>query len=206
MKNLIKLIHWTILFDDVTLLNIYDPFRIIDDKNETILINSLSQVFNTNFSILVITKNKIYDCKKREQKKKIESFINSEEKKKKYDLIVSFISFESANQHLIQKTCENFTNENVLPEELGCLFPIEKKSKKSEIFSNYELFYTKKFARYLPELVLFMGSEEICLYGYPFVLLENTEIIRAGKLSHLNVIKFLEIFQKYSKINKRFGY
>ena len=197
-----------ILFDDITLLNVYDPFRIIDHKNETILINSLCQVFNTNFSILVITKNKIYDCKKREEKNKQESFISNEElgNIKKYDLIVSIISFESANQDLIKKTCENFTIENVLPDELGCLFPIEKKITNSEKFSNYELFFTKKFAQYLPELVLFMGCEEICLYGYPFVLLENTEIIRAGKLSSFNVIKFLEIFQKYSKINKRFGH
>jgi hypothetical protein len=95
-------------------------------------------------------------------------------------------------------------NENVLPDELSCLFPVEKKIKKSEKHS-YEMFFTKKFAEYLPELVLFFGNEEICLYGYPYVLLENSEIIHAGNILSTDVIRYLEIFQKYSKINKRFG-
>jgi len=42
---------------------------------------------------------------------------------------------------------------------------------------DYEKFFTKKTSKYLPELVLFFGEEEICFYGYPFLLLETCEIL-----------------------------
>ncbi len=94
-----------------------------------------------------------------------------------------------------------------MPDELSSLFQVEKKSASphKDLGNSYHMFFTRKFAEYLPELVLFFGDEEICLYGYPFVLLENSEIIKAGNISAINVVKYLEIFQRYSKINKRFG-
>ncbi len=164
-----------------------------------IFLNSLSQVFNKIFSILVVSKNWSYDCNLRQNQTK-----KSLTDLKKYDLIISLIGFTSANQNLIQKTCMNYLKENVLPDELSCLFPVEKKILKSEK-NSYEMFFTKKFADYLPELVLFFGNEELCLYGYPYVLLENSEIIHAGSILSMDVIRYLEIFLRYSKINKRFG-
>lgn len=200
------MIHWTLLFQNIKHLNVYDPFEVIDEKNETIVYNSLGQVFNKNFSILMVTKNFIYDCKTREafNRDKIASL---QEEKKKYDLVISLIGFKSANHDLIDKTCTKYLEENVLPDELSCLFPVEKKLRipDGNQSKSYDMFFTRKFVEYLPELLLFFGNEEICLYGYPFVLLENAEIIKAGNLSGINVVKYLEIFQRYSKINKRFG-
>ena len=37
--------------------------------------------------------------------------------------------------------------------------------------------FTRKEKEYLPELILFAGNEEICLYGFPFTLIENSEIM-----------------------------
>ena len=146
-----------------------------------------------------MSKHSSYDCNLRENQSNISLF-----DLKKYDLIISLIGFTSANQNLIKQTCMNYLKENVLPDELSCLFPVEKKIL--DFAKNpYEMFFTKKFADYLPELVLFFGNEELCLYGYPYVLLENSEIINAGSILSMDVIRYLEIFQRYSKINKRFG-
>ena len=51
------------------------------------------------------------------------------------------------------------------------------------------------------------GNEDICLYGFPFSLLENCEIVRLNEdLSEVNVIDYMNIFKKYAKVNKRFGF
>ena len=36
---------------------------------------------------------------------------------------------------------------------------------------------TKKEKEYLPELVLITGNNEICLYGFLFTVIENSEIL-----------------------------
>ena len=81
----------------------------------------------------------------------------------------------------------------------------ETNIEKNLNIKKFEKFYTKKNAEYLPELILCFTKEEICLYGYPFTLLENAEIISTGNLSSINIIKFINIFDKFNKISKRFG-
>ena len=98
------------------------------------------------------------------------------------------------------------------PQELpSSLEYFNKNLEKTENIENnlknkkFEMFYTKKNTEYLPELILCFTKEEICLYGYPFTLLENAEIINTGNLSSIDVIKFINIFEKFNKISKRFG-
>ena len=77
----------------------------------------------------------------------------------------------------------------------------------------YEKYLTRKNEDSLPELVIIFGKnkylfyEDICLYGFPFTLLENTEIININhkQIDQIDIIDFIDIFDKNTKIIKRFG-
>jgi len=178
--------------------------------NTTVFITSLSLKFNLNYSILVISENIIFDCRKREEIKHIEDVQNNS-----YTIIISLINFNSANDNLIKKLINENTNPNEFvysfPDQLN-YFPKNKISDKTntntgnnKLCSEYEKFYTKKSNDHLPEIILIFDTHEICLFGYPFTILEKAEIIQAGYLSSIDVIKYIEMFDRHSKINKRYG-
>jgi hypothetical protein len=200
---LLKIINWNILIG-IKHLNIYDPFSVISGKeNWQIFYNAIRQVYNKSYSILFICENGCYDCRRAEELE-IKNV-----KKENYTLVISLITFQSANQDLIKNTCMNYKDNIVVPNELEYLIE-DKYSGIEEINTSintytYEKFFTKKNSMYLPELIIFFSDEELCLYGYPYTLLENTEIINAGLLKSLDVIKYVQIFERYSKVDKRFG-
>ena len=72
---------------------------------------------------------------------------------------------------------------------------------------------TRKNEISLPELILTFGKnkylfyEDVCLYGFPFTLLENAEIININhkQFDQIDILDFIDIFNQNSKIIKRFG-
>lgn len=161
-------------------MNIYDPFNELKIDGFK---NKIEKFYNKNFSILIRDENNL----------KLE--------KTNYDIIISIISFKNANEELIQNL-----NTSLLPPHLnyldsGNLLSSNLKNYKYE----YEKFLTRKKCDYLPELIFFFGEEEINLYGYPFTLLENAEILKAEKLSRFDVLKYIHLIENFSKIDKRFG-
>ena len=77
----------------------------------------------------------------------------------------------------------------------------------------FERYLTRKNEISLPELIITFGKnkylfyEDICLYGFPFTLIENAEIININhrQFDHIDLLDFIGIFNKNSKIIKRFG-
>ena len=111
-------------------------------------------------------------------------------------------TFKSANNDLIDKYVKD--NESI-PNEVE--FYKNKNERLIKDDSKHESFYTRKKVQGLPELVICCGNEDICLYGFPFSLLENCEIVRLNEdFSEMNVIDYMNIFKKYAKVNKRFGF
>jgi hypothetical protein len=88
---------------------------------------------------------------------------------KKYELVLSIINFNQANHELIERVIRN---ENILPIHYSA-----NKIRYSSNNDDYKNYLTNKSAEYLPELILYLGDREICLYGYPFTLLENCEFM-----------------------------
>jgi hypothetical protein len=132
-------------------------------------IESIGKVFGINYSILVTYDNKYYDCKKGK-------YIEYKIKKQNYDLTISILNFEESNNKLLYDLCNN---DKYLPENLKYLQDntniLSKKLIKNK--NDYKHFLTNKESIHSPELILFFGKDELCLYGFPFTLLENTEIM-----------------------------
>ena len=73
--------------------------------------------------------------------------------------------------------------------------------------SNYECFYTRKKVEGMPELVICFGNEDICLYGFPFTLLENCEIkVIRNSFNTVSLVDFINVFMENAKVKKRFGF
>ena len=148
--------------------------------------------------------NIIFNCQKNIKIKK------NDLNYKKYDLIISIIGFNSANIDLIKKMFNNKKDEYIYPEESIIL---NNECKNKNYLHEYEKYYTRKIENNLPELIITFGNcsnyfnENICLYGFPFTLLENSEIynIKDINFDDFDIISFLEIFTKNSLIQKRFG-
>ena len=89
----------------------------------------------------------------------------------------------------------------------------KKNINKNENKKEFEKYLTRKNEESLPELVITFGKnkylfyEDICLYGFPFTLLENSEIININhkQIDQIDLLDFLDVFKKNSKIIKRFG-
>ena len=145
LSNIIKIINWNITVG-IKNLNIYDPFSIINTNNLELIRN--------------YTKDK-------------KIFINTGKEIKadsnKYNLILSIINFNQANNDLIERVIKN---ENILPIHYGA-----NNVRYSSNDNDYKNYLTKKSEEYLPEMLLYFGDREICLYGYPFTLLENSELM-----------------------------
>ncbi len=112
------------------------------------------------YNILFIS-DKIYDCRNKREVRNIDNI--------KYDNIITIVSFKNANNELIERVIDN----NNLPIQYNHYNL--KHTVDNE--NDYKNFLTKKNAEYLPEILFFFGDEELCLYGFPFTLLENCEIL-----------------------------
>jgi hypothetical protein len=202
----IKFIKYCIYTKQIKYITLYDPFNRLDIK-----------FIKDNLGILFEDKNIIISYKDNEQNQNIifNCQKNIKIKKndlnyKKYDLIISIIGFNSANIELIKKIFHNKKDEYIYPEE-SIILNNENKSKN--YLHEYEKYFTRKIENNLPELIITFGNcsnyfnENICLYGFPFTLLENSEIynIKDINFDDFDIISFLEIFTKNSLIQKRFG-
>jgi hypothetical protein len=185
---------------------IYDPFNVLKDDMK-ILSLSIANVYGKNFSIALIYNNKCgFNCKTKSDINLKMSDLNSN--LNDFDMIITIINFKSGNEDLINGVIytDDINSLTHLPEEMNYLqLKSHLNNKECNEVKQYEKFYTKKNENYLPDVILFFGKEEICLYGFPFTLLENCEIIKAGALTSFDIIKYITVFEKFSKINKRFG-
>jgi hypothetical protein len=209
-----QLIRWAILTNQIKFLSIYDPFNLIDIN---ILNKEVEEQFNNNETINEnIYINISYKDNKNEKLSekyiKIEKTGNNKNKSSAIKFNICLISFNESNNNLL--------NTIVKKKEIKIYGNYPDVYKWFNHYNNnkavkieYEKFLTRKNEDSLPELVIIFGKnkylfyEDICLYGFPFTLLENTEIININhkQIDQIDIIDFIDIFDKNSKIIKRFG-
>ena len=139
------------------------------------------------------------------------NILKNEKKISNNKINIIIIDFKEANNNLIKNILKNNKR---YPTEFDKIhnsdnnFDYNKEINENKI----EKFYTRKNTNnnVLPEIIITFNNksfyEDICLYGYPFTLLENAEIINFEyDFNKIDIIYFLEIFIKNSKIQKRFG-
>ena len=217
ISTLCQFIRWITLTNKIKYFTIYDAFNLVDvDK----LINKLTEELNINTNIY---ENILFHISYKNNKTKdiTEKIIKSDKndkqnnKEKEFDIYISLISFEEANKDLIKKIIKEKDT------KIYGNYPDSYKwfNKESQIKQDnknkklYEKFLTRKNELTLPELIITFGKnkylfyEDICLYGFPFTLLENAEIsnINHRQFDHIDLLDFIDIFNRNSKIVKRFG-
>ena len=216
IDTICQFIRWITLTNYIKYFTIYDAFNSVDINK---IINQLTEEINSTSNIYEHIQFHI-SYKNNKSKNIIEKIISKEKsnkpnKSKKFDIYISFISFNEANDDLIKKMIKEkdtkiygnypesykwFNNKN----------NIKQDDSNKKLFEKY---LTRKNEISLPELIITFGKnkylfyEDICLYGFPFTLLENAEIININhrQFDHIDLLDFIDIFNKNSKIVKRFG-
>jgi hypothetical protein len=126
----------------------------------------LGILFKDKYEIFFINKTEATDIRRNK-----EVVIKNKNSIAQYDLVITYINYPEANDELIKRMVKgNFT----LPPQYSYM---DSKFEKVKDNNNYKNFLTKKSADFLPELILSFCNEELCLYGYPFTMLENAEIM-----------------------------
>jgi hypothetical protein len=216
IKTLCRFIRWITFTNRIKYFTIYDAFNLVNINK---LISQLHKEVNINKNIYENINLHISYKNNKTNKVKEETISNSkadeQNKIKDFDIYISFIEFGEANNDLIKKiikeketkiygnypeTYKWFNNKNNLKQD--------NNNKKL-----FQKFLTRKNEISLPELIITFGKnkylfyEDICLYGFPFTLLENAEIININhrQFDHIDILDFVDIFNKNSKIIKRFG-
>ncbi len=216
IDTICQFIRWITLTNYIKYFVVYDAFNLVDiDK----IIYQLTEEINSTPNIYEHIQFHI-SYKNNKSKNIIEKIISNEKsnkqnKAKKFDIYITFISFIEANDDLIKKMIREkdtkiygnypesykwFNNSN----------DIKKDDNNKKLFEKY---LTRKNEISLPELIITFGKnkylfyEDICLYGFPFTLLENAEIINVNhrQFDHIDLLDFIDIFNRNSKIVKRFG-
>ena len=216
IDTICQFIRWITLTNYIKYFVVYDAFNLVDiDK----IIYQLTEEINSTSNIYEHIQFHI-SYKNDKSKNIIEKIISNEKsnkqnKAKKFDIYITFISFIEANDDLIKKMIREkdtkiygnypesykwFNNSN----------DIKKDDNNKKLFEKY---LTRKNEISLPELIITFGKnkylfyEDICLYGFPFTLLENAEIINVNhrQFDHIDLLDFIDIFNRNSKIVKRFG-
>ena len=216
IETICQFIRWITLTNHIKYFTIYDAFNLVDINK---IINQITEEINTESNIYENIQFHI-SYKNTKSKNITEKIISKETSKKqnknnKFDIYITFITFNEANNELIEKIIKEkktkvygnypesykwFNNRNDMMHD--------DKNKKL-----FEKFLTRKNEISLPELIITFGKnkylfyEDICLYGFPFTLLENAEIININhrQFDHVDLLDFIDIFNKNSKIVKRFG-
>ena len=216
IDTICQFIRWITLTNYIKYFVVYDAFNLVDiDK----IIYQLTEEINSTSNIYEHIQFHV-SYKNNKSKNIIEKIISNEKsnkqnKAKKFDIYITFISFIEANDDLIKKMIREkdtkiygnypesykwFNNSN----------DIKKDDNNKKLFEKY---LTRKNEISLPELIITFGKnkylfyEDICLYGFPFTLLENAEIINVNhrQFDHIDLLDFIDIFNRNSKIVKRFG-
>jgi hypothetical protein len=218
--TLCQFIRWIIFIDKIKYLTIYDAFNLIDIqqfiKEITEQINNNKDIFENNkihIAYKDIKNGKIMEkIIRNNNKNKNKSLLNTEK-----NLYICLISFKEANDDLINKIIKE--KETKIYNNYPDVYKWFNKKKNKNNDANdkskkeFEKYLTRKNEESLPELVVTFGKnkylfyEDICLYGFPFTLLENTEIINVNhkQFDQIDLLDFIDIFKKNAKIIKRFG-
>lgn len=220
--TLCQFIRWIIFINKIKYLTIYDAFNLINIQQ---FIKEITEQINTNKDIY--ENNKIHiTYKDFKNGKIIEKTIRNNNKNKnknknllnkENNLYICVIGFKEANDDLINKIIK--TKETKIYNNYPDAYKWFNKKKDKNNSENgktkkeFEKYLTRKIEESLPELVVTFGKnkylfyEDICLYGFPFTLLENAEIINVNnkQFDQIDLLDFIDIFKKNSKIIKRFG-
>ena len=216
ISALCQIIRWVILTNKIKYLTIYDPFNLVNIQN---LIQEVNEQIKKNSNIIEKIKFHIsYKDNKNGKiiEKNLEIYKNNKNSQLlETNLYLCFINFKQANDDLIEKIIkENKTKiYGNYPSVYKWFDTNKEKINKNNIKKEFEKFLTRKNEESLPELVITFGKnkylfyEDICLYGFPFTLLESTEIININhkQIDQIDMLDFLDIFKTNSKIIKRFG-
>jgi len=222
IETLCLFIRWISLTNYIQYFTIYDAFNLVDINK---LITKFSEEVNNNSNIFKnIYFSFSFKCNKtnnilekiiyvNEDKKK-----DKQNKKEKFIINICLIDFNEANNNLVKKIIkEKETKIYGNYPEVYKWFNKKNDSKTDENNNKdkklFQKFLTRKNEVSLPELIVTFGKnkylfyEDICLYGFPFTLLENAEIININhrQFDHIDILDFIDIFNKNSKIIKRFG-
>ena len=220
IESLCRLIKWISLTNHIQYFTIYDAFNLVDINK---LITEITEEVNNN-SYIYENIQFHFSFKYNKTESIIEKIISinkdkkedKEIKKEKFIINICLIGFKEANNNLVKKIIKEketkvygnypeiykwFNNKN------------DNKSDDNKDKKLFQKFLTRKNEISLPELIVTFGKnkylfyEDICLYGFPFTLLENAEIININhrQFDHIDILDFIDIFNKNSKIVKRFG-
>jgi hypothetical protein len=220
IESLCRLIKWISLTNHIQYFTIYDAFNLVDINK---LITEITEEVNNN-SYIYENIQFHFSFKYNKTESIIEKIIefnkdkkeDKENKKEKFIINICLIGFKEANNNLVKKIIKEketkvygnypeiykwFNNKN------------DNKSDDNKDKKLFQKFLTRKNEISLPELIVTFGKnkylfyEDICLYGFPFTLLENAEIININhrQFDHIDILDFIDIFNKNSKIVKRFG-
>ena len=220
IETLCRLIKWISLTNHIQYFTIYDAFNLVDINK---LITEITEEVNNN-SYIYENIQFHFSFKYNKTESIIEKIISinkdkkedKEIKKEKFIINICLIGFKEANNNLVKKIIKEketkvygnypeiykwFNNKN------------DNKSDDNKDKKLFQKFLTRKNEISLPELIVTFGKnkylfyEDICLYGFPFTLLENAEIININhrQFDHIDILDFIDIFNKNSKIVKRFG-
>ena len=220
IESLCRLIKWISLTNHIQYFTIYDAFNLVDINK---LITEITEEVNNN-SYIYENIQFHFSFKYNKTENIIEKIISinkdkkedKEIKKEKFIINICLIGFKEANNNLVKKIIKEketkvygnypeiykwFNNKN------------DNKSDDNKDKKLFQKFLTRKNEISLPELIVTFGKnkylfyEDICLYGFPFTLLENAEIININhrQFDHIDILDFIDIFNKNSKIVKRFG-
>jgi hypothetical protein len=216
LETICRFIKWIKLTNQIKYFTIYDAFNLLVlDK----LIKKLTEEVNTDNNIYENVHLHIaYKDNKNNiiiEKKISNDKISTENKNLiTQNIYICIIGFDEANNNLIKKIVKEKDTKiyGNYPEVYKWF---NKEDSKPDIKKNklYEKYLTRKNEISLPELILTFGKnkylfyEDICLYGFPFTLLENAEIININhkQIDQIDILDFIDIFNQNSKIIKRFG-
>jgi len=213
--SLSQIIRWSILTNQIKYLSIYDPFNLIIDIDK--FSKEIEEQLNNNETIIEnIYINILYKDNKNEKLSekyiRIEKNANNKNECSDIKFNICLISFNESNTNLLNKIVKK-KEINIYGNYPDVYKWFNNNNNNKPIKIEYEKYLTRKNEDSLPELVIIFGKnkylfyEDICLYGFPFTLLENTEIININhkQIDQIDLIDFIDIFDKNSKIIKRFG-
>ena len=216
LTSLCEFIKWILLTNKIKYLTIYDAFNLITIQK---LINEINENItnNKNFrdNIRIHISYKDYKNGKITEKN-LEFLKKSENPIFIFDFYICFIGFKEANDDLINKIVKE-KKPKIYGNYPDVYKWFDKDNKNNyndkKIDKEFKKYLTRKNEISLPELIITFGKnkylfyEDICLYGFPFTLLENCEIININhkQLDQIDILDFTDIFIKNNKIVKRFG-
>lgn len=182
--------------EDIKYTEISNGMDILVYKNQEVYNVSLCQLFDKTDLNLMTLKNQIGEKSKLQkyENPKFENNLISEinlfkekfKSNKKSFFILKIIGYKEANIDIFNinniKNFEadtslgmiNFDTFNTEKNAHSNINLIENKNVSEKIDKKY---LTRKETEYLPEIVISFTDSEICLYGFPFTLIENSEIM-----------------------------